>query len=318
MLTRRTTAVVAAAIAVSAASLTGCGPADKQAAVRAVRRAADVPGVRTGSVSFTIQPAEGAPPAAAAAAVKSTALPATAGVVLDAEHDAAALLAPATMPARLRGRTLTLFDRSLVYSRTADGSVVGARPWFRLDSAHLGALDHYGVKDLARPTNLGDLVVLNPLLAVEQLRGLLTGSVRIDRRATVTAPSTGQQVPAVEYSGNTSLEKVARQLHLDPDRQRPTRNLLGVYAITQDINPVSVWLSPGGELLRVRISFVCKPLKRVRFRAVYDLTLDPPSSSTGPASGALTAPARDEVVDVKTLGQLSLALTDLGRTGASA
>jgi hypothetical protein len=124
-------------------------------------------------------------------------------------------------------------------------------------------------------------------------------------------------VPAVEYAGNTSLDKVARQLHLDPDRLRPTRSLLGVYAITRDINPISVWLSPTGALLRVRVSFVSQPLKRVRFRVVYDLTLDPPPAPPT-ALRVLSEPSRDDVVDVGSLGQLSLALKDLGQAGAPA
>jgi len=303
VLTPRTSGLALAGLLV----LTGCGPADKQAAVQAVRHAADTLGPRTGTVSLTITRDGGQP----ALTPHRTSLPAVAGVVLDPTHRSAALLAPPVMT-KLRGQALAVFDRSVVYSRTADGNAVGARPWFRLDSAHLGALNHYGVQDLTRPTTLGDLVVLNPFTVVDDVRGLLTGSVQIDRNASVTAPGTGQRVPAVEYAGNTSLDKVARQLHVDPDRERPTRNLLGVYAITRDINPVSIWVSPAGALLRVRVSFVSTPLKRVTFRVVYDLTLDPPQAPS-PDMAALQAPTRDEVVDVNSLGQLSLALTNLGQ-----
>jgi hypothetical protein len=299
---------------------TGCGPATKQAAVRQIDQAVKGLGVRTGSLSLTIEPGPGAPKSQSsslAAVAANTSLPAKAGLIIDPATAAAALLAPAQLTSKAGGPVLTLFDRSSIYSRTADGGVVGARPWFELDTSHLGALNHYTEQDLENPATLGDLVVMNPLTLIDQSYGFLTGSVKVDRNVTVTLPGSAAPAPAVEYSGNTSLDKVARQLHLDPDREKPTRNLLGLFASRRDINPVSIWLSPAGALLRIRLTYISKPLKRVEFKVVYDLTLDAPGTTT-PDLAALDPPSNDQVVGVRDLGELSLALQKIGQQKGSA
>ena len=307
--------VTAALVLVSGLAVAGCGPAAKQAAVRRVTSAAEQPGVRTGTVSLSIEPGSGAP-AGGTTGLRAPTRPVEARVVLDAAHNEAALLAPAALSSKLGGQVLTLFTRSVVYSRTADVGVVGARPWFRLDTAHLGALNHYSAQDLAQPATLGDLVVVDPLTVVTQLHGLLTGSVKV-HKGEVSAPDSTSPVPAVEYDGNTSFAKVARQLHVDPDSEKPVRNLLGVFAAKQDINPISIWLSPTGALLRVQVTYICKPAKRIEFKVIYNLVLNPPQAAP-PAPDALLAPNRNDVVDVASLNQLSLALQTLGQAGGDA
>ena len=320
MLRRKRLATATLAVSMAGLVLAGCGPAAKQAAVRQVDQAVKSLGVRTGSLSITIQPGSGAPKgqfASLGSVAGSTGLPAEAGLIIDPAADADALLAPAQLVSKAGGPVLTLFDKTNIYSRTSDGGVVGARPWFELDTSHLGALNHYTEQDLENPATLGDLVVMNPLTLIQQTYGLLTGSVKVDRNATVSAPGSSTPLPAVEYSGNTSLDKVARQLHLDPDREKPTRNLLALFAAGRDINPISIWLSPSGALLRIQLTYISKPLKRVEFKVVYDLTLDAPGTTT-PDLAALTAPSTDQVVGVSDLGELSLALQKIGQQGGAA
>jgi len=312
---------------VVALAAAACGPVNKQTAVRRIAAAARGTEIRYGRLSITSvlksEPNRGfggvtLPPGLAAALPGGLGgAPAPGPVALDVVYDPAqhlaALLAPAAAAARI-GPTggggipaLVLFDGPLIYVRQDDAGEIGARSWLELDTKTLGPVGKPTYTELSQPRTLGDLAVISPITLVEAGYGMLTGSVKIDATAELSPPDGSIPEMAVEYRGNTSLDKAARQLHRDPDTERPTQHLLQTFAAHDDINAMSVWIGPSGDLAQLSVEYWGRPERGVKFGITFLLALDPPSSHRIDES-VLTPPTPGQVVQVNDPGLLREAL----------
>jgi hypothetical protein len=236
-------------------------------------------------------------------------VPAHADLVLDVTHNRAALLAPAAAAARIGVTTsnggppaLILFAGPVTYVRRPTQGIAGARPWYRFDSRTLGDLTTPSLEALAAPRTIGDLVVISPLVLLEQTSGVLTGSLKHLRSEPVRV--SGAIAGAEHYRANASIEKVTREFRRDADATRATKRLLRVFGAGSEINTAEAWLYPDGRLGRLALTYPARPDKNNRFDVRFDLRLAPPASAARAATEVLVTPQKKDVVEVATLSQL--------------
>lgn len=314
--------VAGAVVAAVVLGLGACGPADKQAAVRKVSLASRRAEIRRGTIVLSSSPEELPALAAAGAAVAAggnslavVGLPVTMGVLVDVAHHRAALIAPASVASKVGAASaaggpaaLVLFDGAVTYVRRPTQGIVGARPWYRLDTSQLTQLSEPALEAMIAPRTYGDLAVISPITLLEQGSGLLTGSAQnkgVGRLAVAGDPE--QQATHIE--ANTSLEKTTRSFHRDADRRRDTERLLRAFAAHDDINPAAAWLTADGRLARFDLKYLSRPDRGVRIGIRYSVVFVPVPVIAGPTDAdLLVPPSAADSVGVTTLAQLRSAL----------
>jgi hypothetical protein len=282
-------AALAAVVLTVAPALTACAPVAKRQAVERVAAAVTRPEVRTGTLTIaavTEAPATNGPALPAAPPVP----PVSVRVVLDPVHRRAALLAPPAAAARLGPNAgggfpaIALFDGTTLYVRAVDAAAVGARAWLGVDLESLGAVGTASTDELQQPRTLGALAVLGPIELLDLARGFLTGSV------TMTAPGS--------YRGRTSIEKEHRARRLEPSDARPLLDRLRAFAVSDDVQPLAVSVTPDGRLAHLEVGLVGRPEYGVKVTTRLTLAMD-----DGPAEGVVPpAPPEEDVVTVDDLG----------------
>jgi hypothetical protein len=323
------TCAAAAALAIAA-----CSPAGKEAAVRKISAASRRPELRMGSlelssaiVHISVPGGASGPSLPAGAGALAGLLPSPTGaaagppaavtLVIDVGGRRAALLAPGAVAGKVGATTstggapaLVLFDGGVTYVRRPTQGIVGARPWYRLDTAFLTQISEPPTSAMALPRTISDLVVLSPIILLEQASGFLTGSLKDRGMQSLTPPGGGAAVPSSHYAGNTSLDKTTRSFRRDADQKRPVQRLLRVFAAHDDINPVEAWVSADGRLRRLDVGYRSRPDRGVLMSVRYRLALDPTDGLDAPKIPAdvLNAPAAADTVTVTSLAQLRGAL----------
>ncbi len=281
-----------------------CASVDKQNAVRRIARAVETVGLRAGTITVATRPID--VPSQAVPGVRVPKIdggtpalaPASLRVVLDRGARRAALLAPPAAAARIgisEGQSfpaLVLFAGDRVYVRSSDVGLIGARAWLGMDLTELGAVTAPATEELAQPRSAGDLTIVSPIQVLDLALGLLTGSVKRPSPSTV--------------KGNASIEKEYRERDREPSDSDDFLQILRLFAVKDDINPIGVELDAAQRIKAITIEFVGKPEYGVKFGTRFALTLDP----VGPPidKSVLAIPARADVVEVSSLGDLRAAV----------
>lgn len=188
--------------------------------------------------------------------------------------------------ARLTGsdakHPVVMFDELVVYlPRSATSIAGGSRHWASYDFTEDPEEDLDDV-DRLRAVGAG---LISPVVAVDLLRGALTGS--IDRVGTETIG--GEQ--ATHYRARISQDSASREIE-DEDRSEGTLRLLESLGVNEDIFPAEVWLDDQG--LPRRIIFV---LRQQKDRAnAFRLRLAWEFADYGDSIPAIALPRRGDTI----------------------
>lgn len=293
---------------VVAALVSACGPgAEKQRAADAIAASGQRQEIRVGEISLASSAVETTRPLAPRAG--DAVAPARAELVVDGVRGRAALLAPSAAAAKIGVTTSTggppaliLFAGPVTYVRRPTQGIAGARPWYRFDTRTLRDLSLPSLERIAEPRALSDLVVVSPLVLLEQTAGVLTGS--LESLGAEEVAVAGSAAIADHYRANASIDKVTREFRRDADETRFTQRLLRAFAISGEINTLDAWLYRDGRLGRLALTYASRPEKGVRFDMRFDMRLAPVSSQPAVAREVLDLPDSEDVVQVTTLSQL--------------
>ena len=201
----------------------------------------------------------------------------------------AALFGPTGEPASVTQ------DRVLYAKRKLNGPA-DTRPWVRLEVERLDDIDVPNLDALMTQQNMGLLAILSPELALDLLRGVLTGSIEQQRASDGTR----------RLGFNVSIAKAERELKTNEDERDDRKRLLHAIGVTGDIFPGRATLRPDGTLSALRLTFAEKPNKRTAVKLRLELTM---ANNAAPAFG-VKRPTRDATIRVSSLAALRGNLID--------
>lgn len=169
-----------------------------------------------------------------------------------------------------------VYDDLVVYAQRSTSSIgTGKKRWARFDFEQEPDVD---LDDNDRRLSVG-AAVISPVLALELLDGLLTGSMEKHG----TGMKTG--VETTRYTGRLAPDAAVNEVR-DEDRKEGVARLFETLGVEQDDFPVDVWLDAQGRIRGVR--FVMRQQKdRVN---AFTLTSSWEFSGYGPSRKRVTVP----------------------------
>lgn len=190
---------------------------------------------------------------------------------------------------------IVLFDAgTAVYARRVTRSEHDRRKWARLDYERLPDVDDVpSLRELGQATGPGDVAVIDPVFLTDLLRGVLTGSVKLQQTA-----ADGSRL----LTFNTSIDKAERKIRIDEADRKERAKLLRSLAITGDVHKGEAILRADGTVSSVRILLTERPDKRTAIDLEATLTLVPLTAEDRVPT--LSPPSRDVTVRVPALAVL--------------
>lgn len=189
---------------------------------------------------------------------------------------------------------IVLFDAgTAVYARRVVRSEYDRRKWARLDYARLPDFDVPSLRELGQASGPGDVAVIDPVFLTDLLRGVLTGSVSVERTA-----QDGSRL----LRFNTSIDKAERKIRIAEADRKERAKLLRSLAITGDVHKGEAILKADGTVSSLRIWLTERPDKRTAIDLEVTLTLVPLTAED--RVPALAPPSRDVTVRVPALAVL--------------
>jgi hypothetical protein len=300
-----------AALVVALLAAAGCSLGDRAEQADRISASLGAVGARpvAGTISLTAQPVgapttpETSPAALAAAQAQSQAQAAVVvGLALDLAHRQATItrVADPAAPAPPSQDALAVFDDTAAYvirPKTSSASS-SERGWSRLDFRDLdekGDASLQGVANNLGPPTVG---LINPVHALELLRGVLSGSVE---RQT---PTEIDGVTVEHYKVRLSRDDAAHELRLDEQESDARRQALRLLGVKSDVLDAEVWLTSDGRLRRAELVFPVRPSRRLKVD--LSLSFDLPADAGIPA--AIAIPKADDVLAVDSPAELVRAL----------
>jgi hypothetical protein len=150
-----------------------------------------------------------------------------------------------TKPAGRKGKAFVFDDMVAFFPRSASSIGRSGRHWARFDFERKPSVD---IDTNDRRLAVG-VAVVSPTLAVDLLKGVLTGS--IERQGTEDL----RGAPAVRYRGSLSQDAAVRELR-DEERRTGILRLFETIGIQEDVFPVDVWMAPDGKVRAVQFVLV--------------------------------------------------------------
>jgi hypothetical protein len=277
------------AVAVLVALVSGaCAQGDRKRQGDALSHAAKLTtkGIYVGQLSLSLRPKKIAGGAAQMQLVSGGTLGQLA-VTLDRGQRRAAL-SPAP-----GARSIVLFDPAAVYARRVTRSAADRRKWARFEYKRLPDVSVPTLRQLGASSGPGDIAVLDPVFLTDLLAGVLTGSIRLEKK---------DNDGGTLLSFNTSISKAERKIKLKESERKQRKKLLRSLAITGDIHKGQAILRADGTVSSVRITFAEHPDKQTELDLETTLQLVPVTAVDNVKQIAL--PSREVSVRVPVLTTL--------------
>jgi hypothetical protein len=175
-----------------------------------------------------------------------------------------------------------VYDDLVVYAQRSESSIAGTKQdWARFD---YGREPDVELDDNDRRLAVG-AGLISPVIAVELLEGVLTGSIEKQGEGMKAG------VPTTRYSARLAPDTAVTKLD-DEDRQEGAERMFATLGVQADDFPVDVWLDAEDNIRAVR--YVIRQQKdRVN---AFEMTLSWEFPDTEPKDARIAIPGRDATI----------------------
>lgn len=178
-------------------------------------------------------------------------------------------------------KTRVVYDDLAVYASRSKASVAEGKPWARFDYEREPDTD---IDDNDRRMAVG-AGLISPVIALEILQGVLTGSLEEEG----TGMKAGEQT--TRYSARLAPDAAVTEIR-DEDRKEGVERLFATLGVQQDDFPVDVWVDDANHVRGLRFR-----MRQQKDRVnAFSMDVSWEFSDYGPAENTIDVPARDETI----------------------